>query len=106
MTLNEMIEILESLKEELGGDEMKAGEVEVRIATQQSYPLQSSVYGIARLTEAEPRDYEEGTNPRELRDIPDFVDGPPREIIYICEGNQDSDMPYANRDLWDASRRY
>ena len=40
MTINELIEMLEDCREEAGGD------AEVRLMTQQSYPLEANLRGV------------------------------------------------------------
>lgn len=66
MDIDSLIELLESFRDELGG------ETEIRLATQQGYPLQARVYGLAPAAEGE---------------------GP----LYIVEGDSQG---YAPRGLW------
>ena len=74
MTVRELIETLEQYN----------GDLEVRLATQPNYPLQSTICNVASLHEVQ--DYPEED---------DFVD-----VVYITEGGQCHDNPYAPRGLW------
>ena len=81
MTVRELIDLLE------GHD----GETEVRLATQPNYPLQSFISGVASL--------------QDLQDSGEIEQGdemltPEENIVYITEGQQCPDDPYAHRALW------
>jgi hypothetical protein len=86
MTLNDLIQRLEEIRQEVGG------ETDVRLAHQPNYPFEYSIAGIVvgKVDEDE-------IDPR----IPGPViggvgpDGPP---VYILEGSQ---LGYASRSLWD-----
>ena len=84
MTIEEMIERLEEYKSEFGGD------CEVRLMTQQNYPFENAITGLAANTEFNdddaPEDYEE-------------CDGDDEEepIVYICEGSQ---LGYGTEKAW------
>ena len=78
MTVNEMIERLQELAD--GG----MGDSELRLATQPNWPLQSHVGGIAA-QEPEEDDTEPG-------------------VVYICEGSQVYDTPYAPKWAFDECR--
>jgi hypothetical protein len=77
MTLNELIEALQDIALE---DELN-GERDVRLATQPNYPLQSTVRGVC--------------TSREAHDDPDDPDDDPDDCIYIVEGFQIRERPYA-----------
>lgn len=70
MTVGELKELLEEFDDDL----------EVRMAIQPNYPLQSSIGGVVSdvVTEKEEE----------------------KQIIYVLEGNQIRDNPYAPRGLW------
>jgi hypothetical protein len=88
MTVNELIERLQECVDE---DEAN-GEREVLLATQPSWPLQYHVRGAC--TSEEAHEYDE---PDE-----DNVSGDP-ECVYIVEGGQHYDRPYAPRGAFDAA---
>jgi hypothetical protein len=72
MNVNELLEALQDIVSE---DESN-GERQVLLATQPNYPLQSTVRGVC--TSAEAHDGED-----------------PDDCIYVVEGNQVYDRPYA-----------
>ncbi len=82
-TLGELIAALQDLEDDFG-------ESEVRLMTQQSYPFENGIYGVAV-----------------SGDIPvDSDDDPPEsfdpEVVYIIEGQQ---IKYGNKDAWEVARR-
>lgn len=79
MTVNELIERLQE------AEENGLGECEVRLATQPSYPLQSTVGGVT-LPEDDPDD--DATMP----------------VVYIFEGQHPDDTPYAPGWAFDGAR--
>lgn len=98
MNVRELMELLEGLNPD----------AEVRVATQQNYPLQSSLYGV---TTSEDMDAD-----RECEDhghyncdecegtvAENYGDGEP--LVWLVEGLQDLHHPYAPRGLWDAAQR-
>ncbi len=89
MTLNEMIERLEEYREELGG------ECEVRLMTQQNWPFENAITGLAsgaEINEAEDDD-DQDTDADD-----DDVEGD--QVIYIVEGTQ---LGYGSKRAWEAA---
>lgn len=78
-------------------------DAEVRIATQPSYPLQSHVRGIATTDSllncegCEHREYSPCDDCRAAET--DHMGG---SLVWIAEGSQVYDNPYAPRAIWDA----
>jgi len=81
MTIAELIECLEDYRTELGDD------AEVRLMTQQNYPFENAVSGLASGEEI--NDYED----EDLRDDDVENDG----VLYIVEGQQ---ICYGSRKAW------
>jgi hypothetical protein len=88
MTVNELIEALQDLIQE---DE-ENGEREVLLAYQPSYPLQSTVRGVCTSEEAQ----------EESERSDDWYGDP--ECVYIVEGSQHRERPYAPRGAFEAAR--
>jgi hypothetical protein len=86
MTINELIERLEEYRDEIGGD------AEVRLMTQQNWPFENTIYGLASGVEI---------NFEADEDDPDD-DGDVDEdaILYIVEGSQ---LGYGTKRAWDAA---
>ena len=85
MTINELIERLEEYRSELGGG------TEIRLMTQQNWPFENRIVGLASteeiaMAEDEPDDCD-----------PDDGDD---EFVYIVEGKQ---IRYGNKTAWDAA---
>ena len=78
MKVSELIGMLQDYDED----------AEVRLATQPSYPLQAHIKGVADSTMLEDYDEEEGSDSL---------------VVWILEGSQPRDTPYASRELWDAA---
>jgi hypothetical protein len=92
MTLNELIERLEDLRSELGGD------VEVRLMTQRNYPFENELAGATCLRDIHERDEVESEDddedaPPELFD----PEGDPEEVVYLLEGRQ---LGYGTTTAW------
>jgi hypothetical protein len=85
MTLNELIDRLQELVE----DDEANGERDVRIAYQPSYPLQSTVRGVC--TSADAHDYS------------DSDESDADDCIYVVEGHQHRDRPYAPHGAFEAA---
>ena len=84
MTINELIERLEDYRAELGG------QTEVRLMTQQNWPFENGIVGLAST--------EEMAN---AEDDPDEeYDPEDGEFIYIVEGRQ---ISYGNKTAWEAA---
>ena len=88
MTLNELIERLEEYKDELGGD------AEVRLMTQQNWPFENSIYGLA--SGAEINDYDEDDE-----DGGDDDDASEDAVLFIVEGQQ---LGYGTKRAWEVAR--
>ncbi len=83
MTLNEMIERLEEYREELGGDG------EVRLMTQQNWPFENTITGLASGAEINESDDDDDACVED--------DG----VVYIVEGTQ---LKYGSKRAWEAAR--
>lgn len=91
MTLSAMIERLQDIVDENEAN----GEREVYLAYQPHYPLQSTVRGVCTSEEAQNEDYE-------LDEIP-VGHHHDSGAIYIVEGHQVRDMPYAPRGAFNVA---
>ena len=83
MTINELIERLEDYRDEIGGD------AEVRLMTQQNWPFENTIFGLA--------------SGEEINGDPDDEDDDDVEadqVLYICEGQQ---LCYGTKRAWDAA---
>ena len=84
MNLDDLIERLEDLRNQLGGD------TEVRLMTQQNWPFENAIHGMttaAQMVESEPDD-EDPTPAAEVA-----------KVVYIVEGDQ---LGYGSKAAWDA----
>lgn len=84
MTLDQLIELLEDAREEVGG------EAAIMCAFQPSYPLRADLRGIVTPSDL---DYEE---------VEPDLSGPADRIWLVLSGGVDYDVP---RILWDIARR-
>ena len=75
MTIDELIARLEDYRDEIGGD------AEVRLMTQQNWPFENSIYGLA--SGAEINDYDEDDE-----DGGDDDDAAEDAVLFIVEGQQ------------------
>ena len=73
------------------------GEKEVRFAYQESWPLQSSVRGAVAGAEVQDEDaeYEEDEERKER------LESKYEDIVFVVEGSQVSDDPYAPREVFE-----
>ena len=83
-TIDEMIERLEEYREQLGG------EAEVRLMTQQHWPFENSIHGLASGEEINDQDDEDDD-----QDVADDA------IVYIVEGGQ---ICYGSKRAWETCR--
>lgn len=91
MTIDEMIARLEDYRDEIGGD------AEVRLMTQQNWPFENSVYGLASGAEInEFHDDEDGD------DDEDSDDAAEDSVLFIVEGKQ---LGYGTKRAWDVARK-
>jgi hypothetical protein len=84
MTLNELIERLEDYRDDLGGD------AEVRLMTQQNWPFENTIFGLASGAEVNAA----------ADDDEDDDDVEADQIVYICEGEQ---LGYGSQRAWQAA---
>lgn len=79
MTINDLIERLEEYRDEMGGD------CEVRLMTQQNWPFENAIAGLASGTE--------------INDSDDDDDACVEEdaVLYIVEGTQ---LGYGSKTAW------
>ena len=88
MTIDELIARLEDYRDEIGGD------AEVRLMTQQNWPFENSIYGLA--SGAEINDYEEDDE-----DGVDDDDAAEDAVLFIVEGQQ---LGYGTKRAWEVAR--
>ncbi len=88
MTIDQLIERLEEYRDEIGGD------AEVRLMTQQNWPFENSIYGLA--SGAEINDFDEDDEDEGNDD-----DATEDAVLYIVEGQQ---LGYGTKRAWDAAR--
>ncbi len=82
MTIDELIERLEEYRDNLGGD------TEVRLMTQQNWPFENGIAGLASGEEINERDDGEDED----------VDG--EAVVYIVEGQQ---LGYGSKRAWNVA---
>ena len=82
MTLSELIERLEEYRDDLGGD------TEVRLMTQQNWPFENTVAGLASGQEI---------NDRDDGDDEDVDDD---QVLFIVEGQQ---LGYGSKRAWEVA---
>ena len=88
MTINELIERLEEYRDDLGGD------ADVRLMTQQNWPFENDIFGLASGGEInDAADEDDG-------DASDDGDAEADQIVYICEGQQ---LGYGTKRAWEAA---
>jgi len=87
MTIDELIARLEDYRDEIGGD------AEVRLMTQQNWPFENSIYGLA--SGAEINDYQEDEDGDEDDDAAEDA------VLFIVEGQQ---LGYGTKRAWDVAR--
>jgi hypothetical protein len=83
MTLDDLIERLEGYREELGGD------AEVRLMTQQQWPFENEITGLAS-----------GAEINAVRDAEDYQDVEADDVVYIVEGRQ---RCYGSTRAWEVA---
>lgn len=83
MTIDELIERLEEYRDELGGQS------EVRLMTQQNWPFENRIAGLASGEEINDRDEGE-----------DDEDVDTDQVVYIVEGGQ---LGYGSKRAWDVA---
>jgi hypothetical protein len=88
MTLDNLIEILNDYREELGGD------AEVRLMTQQNWPFENRICGVTS-----GREMNDSTN--EEMDEDEAEDVAEDTTLYIVEGGQ---ICYGSKRAWETCR--
>jgi hypothetical protein len=88
MTIDELIARLKDYRDEIGGD------AEVRLMTQQNWPFENSIYGLA--SGAEINDYDEDDE-----DGGDDDDAAEDAVLFIVEGQQ---LGYGTKRAWEVAR--
>jgi hypothetical protein len=88
MTIDELIARLEDYRDEIGGD------AQVRLMTQQNWPFENSIYGLA--SGAEINDYDEDDE-----DGGDDDDAAEDVVLFIVEGQQ---LGYGTKRAWEVAR--
>ena len=88
MTIDELIARLEDYRDEIGGD------AEVRLMTQQNWPFENSIDGLA--SGAEINDYDEDDE-----DGGDEDDVSEDAVLFIVEGQQ---LGYGTKRAWEVAR--
>ncbi len=83
MTIDELIERLEEYRDKLGG------QCEVRLMTQQNWPFENRIAGLASGEEINERDEDE-----------DDEDVDTDQVVYIVEGGQ---LGYGSKRAWDVA---
>jgi len=84
MTIDDLIERLEGYRDEIGGD------AEVRLMTQQNWPFENTIHGLA--SGAEINDSDED----------DDGDVEADAVLYLVEGSQ---LGYGTKRAWDVAQR-
>jgi hypothetical protein len=87
MTIDELIARLEDYRDEIGGD------AEVRLMTQQNWPFENTICGLASGTEI--NDFDEDDE-----DGDDDDDATEDSVLYIVEGQQ---LGYGTKRAWDVA---
>src|SRR5690606_40124261 len=88
MTIDELIERLEGYRDEIGGD------AEVRLMTQQHWPFENHIHGLASGAEINAPDEDDD------EDHPDDADVEADAVLYIVEGSQ---LGYGSKRAWDVA---
>lgn len=86
IAINELIERLEEYRDEIGGD------ADVRLMTQQNWPFENTIYGLASGAEINGENDED--DPDDEGDVDEDA------ILYIVEGSQ---LGYGTKRAWDAA---
>ena len=87
MTIDELIARLEDYRDEIGGD------AEVRLMTQQNWPFENTICGLASGVEI--NDFNE-----DGEDVDDGDDATEDSVLYIVEGRQ---IGYGTKRAWDVA---
>jgi hypothetical protein len=99
MTIDELIEVLEEIKEATGG------EAECRFASQPSYPFEYSIRDVHASSAETRRELheaameEEGLTPDEIEEWFDENEDEDEDVVYLEEGTQIGYLPSAAKEL-------
>ena len=98
MTIDELIERLEGYRDEIGGD------AEVRLMTQQNWPFENTIHGLASSVEITDSDRDEDDLENEDREDGDLEDGVAKAdaVLFIVEGRQ---LGYGTKRAWEVAER-
>jgi hypothetical protein len=88
MTIDQLIERLNEYRDEIGGD------AEVRLMTQQNWPFENTICGLA--SGAEINDFD-----KDDEDEGDDDDATEDAVLYIVEGQQ---LGYGTKRAWEVAR--
>ena len=89
MTIDELIARLEDYRDEIGGD------AEVRLMTQQNWPFENTICGLASGVEI--NDFDEDDE-----DDGDDDDAAEYAVLFIVEGKQ---LGYGTKRAWEVARK-
>lgn len=92
MRLDQLIELLESYRDEIGGD------AEVRLMTQESWPFENVIQGV--VSSEEMAQVQRGQDGEE--DQQEESDGNAEPILYLVEGGQ---ICYGSKLAWEVLDR-
>jgi hypothetical protein len=87
MTLGELIERLEELRDDVGAD------AEVRLMTQPNWPFENSIRGVTTADEILAADIDDG----ETTDVEISDEDAIGNVVYIVEGGQ---IGYGSKNAW------
>ena len=90
MTIDELIARLEDYRDEIGGN------AQVRLMTQQNWPFENSIYGLA--SGAEINDYQDDEDGDDDDDSDDAAED---SVLFIVEGQQ---LGYGTKRAWEVAR--
>jgi hypothetical protein len=89
ITIDKLIERLEDLREELGGN----GDIEVRLMHQPEWPFEYDIAGVVST-----RDILDGEPDEDEDEDESFAtQGDADDVVYICEGRQ---LGYGSKTAW------
>jgi hypothetical protein len=91
MTIDELIEYLEDYREEIGGD------AEVRLMTQQNWPMECTICGLASRAEIDEKIEDDAETDGASEDE---TKGDAEPVLYIVEGRQ---LGYGSKHAWDVA---
>jgi hypothetical protein len=90
MTIDELLEYVEHYRDEIGGD------AEVRLMTQQNWPMEYTICGLASQDEMDEQIEDDG----EEEEVPEETEGDAEPVLFIVEGRQ---LGYGSKRAWDVA---